>query len=39
MARSAPGWKLEWEKGEREDEIIVHVIPDRAERWLAIRST
>jgi len=27
-----PGWKLDWEAGERPDEIIVRVIPDRAER-------
>lgn len=27
-----PGWKLDWEPGKAENEIIVHVIPDRAER-------
>lgn len=27
-----PGWKLDWEPGVESDEIIVRVIPDRAER-------
>jgi bifunctional DNA-binding transcriptional regulator/antitoxin component of YhaV-PrlF toxin-antitoxin module len=27
-----PGWKLDWEPGFGTDEIIVRVIPDRAER-------
>ncbi len=26
-----PGWKLDWEPGPEEDEITVHVIPDKAE--------
>ena len=26
-----PGWKLDWEPGPEDDEITVHVIPDRAE--------
>jgi bifunctional DNA-binding transcriptional regulator/antitoxin component of YhaV-PrlF toxin-antitoxin module len=27
-----PGWKLDWKPGDNPDEIIVKVIPDRAER-------
>ncbi len=27
-----PGWKLDWQLGEHPDELIVRVIPDRAER-------
>ncbi|MEI6387187.1 MAG: hypothetical protein WCQ50_11150 [Spirochaetota bacterium] len=27
-----PGWKLDWRMGEHPDELIVTVIPDRAER-------
>jgi len=27
-----PGWKLDWKPGDGPDEIIVTVIPDRAER-------
>jgi bifunctional DNA-binding transcriptional regulator/antitoxin component of YhaV-PrlF toxin-antitoxin module len=27
-----PGWKLDWSVGERNDELLVRVIPDRAER-------
>jgi bifunctional DNA-binding transcriptional regulator/antitoxin component of YhaV-PrlF toxin-antitoxin module len=27
-----PGWKLDWRESERQDEIIVKVIPDRSER-------
>jgi len=27
-----PGWRLDWSESERPDEIIVKVIPDRAER-------
>ncbi|MFH2113030.1 MAG: hypothetical protein ABIJ86_00820 [Spirochaetota bacterium] len=27
-----PGWKLDWKPGAGPDEIIVKVIPDRAER-------
>lgn len=27
-----PGWKLDWTVGERNDELLVRVIPDRAER-------
>ena len=27
-----PGWKLDWKPGDKPDEIIVRVIPDRAER-------
>jgi bifunctional DNA-binding transcriptional regulator/antitoxin component of YhaV-PrlF toxin-antitoxin module len=27
-----PGWKLDWKPGKGPDEIIVKVIPDRAER-------
>jgi hypothetical protein len=27
-----PGWKLDWRIGEQPDELIVTVIPDRAER-------
>lgn len=27
-----PGWKLDWKPGANPDEIIVKVIPDRAER-------
>ncbi|HUW41875.1 MAG TPA: AbrB/MazE/SpoVT family DNA-binding domain-containing protein [Rectinemataceae bacterium] len=26
-----PGWKLDWREGENPDEILVRVIPDRAE--------
>lgn len=26
-----PGWKLDWREGEEPDQIIVRVIPDRAE--------
>ena len=26
-----PGWKLDWREGENPDEIIIRVIPDRAE--------
>jgi bifunctional DNA-binding transcriptional regulator/antitoxin component of YhaV-PrlF toxin-antitoxin module len=26
-----PGWKLDWREGEKPDEIIVRVVPDRAE--------
>jgi bifunctional DNA-binding transcriptional regulator/antitoxin component of YhaV-PrlF toxin-antitoxin module len=26
-----PGWKLDWRKGDQEDELVVTVIPDRAE--------
>ncbi len=26
-----PGWKLDWRRGEAEDELVVRVIPDRAE--------
>ena len=28
----APGWKLDWTPGNRPDEMVVKVIPDRAER-------
>jgi bifunctional DNA-binding transcriptional regulator/antitoxin component of YhaV-PrlF toxin-antitoxin module len=28
----APGWKLDWKPGEKPDEMVVKVIPDRAER-------
>ena len=28
----SPGWKLDWEPSGRQDELIVRVIPDRAER-------
>lgn len=34
LARSLgirPGWKLDWRQGEGPDEILVRVIPDRAE--------
>lgn len=27
-----PGWKLSWEPGPGEDEILIRVIPDRAQR-------
>jgi hypothetical protein len=27
-----PGWKLDWQEAQGQDEIIVRVIPDRAER-------
>jgi bifunctional DNA-binding transcriptional regulator/antitoxin component of YhaV-PrlF toxin-antitoxin module len=27
-----PGWKLDWQEGDKTDEIKVRVIPDRAER-------
>jgi bifunctional DNA-binding transcriptional regulator/antitoxin component of YhaV-PrlF toxin-antitoxin module len=27
-----PGWKLDWTEGKRPDEIVIRVIPDRAER-------
>ena len=27
-----PGWKLDWTPGNRPDEMVVKVIPDRAER-------
>ena len=27
-----PGWKLDWQEGDKTDEIKVTVIPDRAER-------
>lgn len=27
-----PGWKLDWTLGGKDDEIVVKVIPDRAER-------
>jgi bifunctional DNA-binding transcriptional regulator/antitoxin component of YhaV-PrlF toxin-antitoxin module len=27
-----PGWKLDWQEGDKADEIKVRVIPDRAER-------
>lgn len=27
-----PGWKLSWEPGEKEDVILLRVIPDRAQR-------
>ena len=27
-----PGWKLDWKLGANPDEILVRVIPDRAER-------
>jgi len=26
-----PGWKLDWQEGREPDEIVVRVIPDRAE--------
>jgi hypothetical protein len=26
-----PGWKLDWEQGRGADELLVRVIPDRAE--------
>lgn len=26
-----PGWKLDWREGVKPDEVIVRVIPDRAE--------
>jgi bifunctional DNA-binding transcriptional regulator/antitoxin component of YhaV-PrlF toxin-antitoxin module len=26
-----PGWKLDWRKGDHEDELLVTIIPDRAE--------
>lgn len=26
-----PGWKLDWREGREPDEIVVRVIPDRAE--------
>ena len=27
-----PGWKLDWREGPQADQIVVTVIPDRAER-------
>ncbi len=27
-----PGWKLDWREGTHDDEIVVTVIPNRAER-------
>jgi bifunctional DNA-binding transcriptional regulator/antitoxin component of YhaV-PrlF toxin-antitoxin module len=27
-----PGWKLDWNKGPGEDELLVRIIPDRAEQ-------
>ena len=27
-----PGWKLDWTLGDKPDEILVRVIPDRAEQ-------
>lgn len=27
-----PGWRLDWKESDQPDEIIVRVIPDRAER-------
>jgi bifunctional DNA-binding transcriptional regulator/antitoxin component of YhaV-PrlF toxin-antitoxin module len=27
-----PGWKLDWALGDRPDELLVKVIPDRAEQ-------
>jgi bifunctional DNA-binding transcriptional regulator/antitoxin component of YhaV-PrlF toxin-antitoxin module len=27
-----PGWKLDWQEGDKADEMKVRVIPDRAER-------
>lgn len=27
-----PGWKLDWILGNKDDEILLRVIPDRAER-------
>jgi len=29
---NVPGWKLDWKDGGKPDELIVTVIPDRAER-------
>jgi len=34
-----PGWKLDWREAETQDEIIVRVIPDRAERARRLLGT
>ena len=33
-----PGWKLEWIAGTRQDELVVHLIPDRAELGRRLRG-
>ena len=34
-----PGWKLDWQEALGQDEIIVRVIPDRAERARRLLGT
>jgi len=33
-----PGWKLDWQPGTRPDELIVRLIPGRAERGRRLRG-
>ena len=33
-----PGWKLDWREGQAPDEIVVTVIPDRAELGRRLRG-
>lgn len=33
-----PGWKLDWREGDDPDEIVVRVIPDRAELGRRLRG-
>ena len=33
-----PGWKLDWREGQAPDEIVVRVIPDRAELGRRLRG-